>query len=1803
MFSLSGYHTLNKIYEGNNSLVYRAVRQSDKKKVIVKSLNKDYPTSFDLKQYKREYKIIKSLNIEGVIKAYDLHKYHNGFALVLEDFGGESLKKILEKQSFSLLESLRIALKIVICLEEIHKNNIIHKDFNGDNIVYNCDTKNLKIIDFNIAVAVTRNNYKQETPDTLQGRLAYISPEQTGRINLGLDYRTDFYSFGVTLYQLLTDKLPFESNDVLELIHCHLSRNAIAPHKINPSIPKIVSDIVMKLMAKNPDERYQSAWGIKADLEKCLEDLENQKKINQFTLGNKDISDKFILPESLYGRTQIINDLLSFLFDQKKDGETTLTLICGHSGSGKSSLIKVISQKVNNHQGSFISGKFDQFIRDIPYTAFVSAFRQLVKQKLKQNPVNLQKWKKDLLKNIGDNGQIIIDVIPEIELIIGKQLPVANLSADETEHRFNLIFHKFMSVCATKENPLIIFIDDLQWSDSATLNLIKLTLTQSNTKYISLIGAYRHSEVDENHLLREMIDDVKSSQKTIKEFYLDSLNLEQTNNLIAQTLHRDARKTIILSKLVFNKTRGNPFFTKQFLQILYSNDQIYFNYNNYEWQWNSENIEKFKITDNVVDLIINQLNNISKSLQKTLKIASCLGNTFDLDTLSIIENKPSENFGNDLIKATNLGFVLPLSSDNFMGKQYQFLHDKIYQAIYASIPDQNKSSIHLAIGKLLLKKYTEVEKEKFFFEIVRHFNIGKNLINDKINYQNLIKLNFKASKKAKKSHAYSSAYKYIKTALNLLNIDSWKTNYRLTLNIYVYGAQIAYLNANFQEMEELASEVLLHGENVLDRVKIYKVLISANAHQRKMLSAINIGKKALAELGVELPSNSDGEIIAQRLEKIDQLLRERSVEELIHLPVMRNKKARAVMGLLGILFIPFFQGMPELMPFVGSIMVDLSIKFGNTPASAMGYGIYGLVLTNFLGNVSRGFSFGKLAINVMEKFPEIQFTGITLNLYSGCIHHHQQSCHQVLPLLKKYHDVSVEKGDGITSSCILVYGFTGFFAGIELEVLDQELARYDLVLGEFYQFSAKIYIDIIWQTVLNLRDYSSKSDVLRGVAYDEEIMLPKHEQELELTAIAQVYTCKLLLSYLFGNYNHCQDYIEKVKPYLMTISGIMFYGVYHFYSALTYLALWEDINSQGNILKEIRYHQGILKQWADNAPMNYAPKWHLVEAEKQRILGNKAEAIDHYELAISLSEQYNFINIRAIANELAGKFYLSWGKKKLAQYHLQESFYNYGLWGATAKINDLEEKYPQFFDLSNFNFERDSKSSPLGNTQSDLDLVTVMKASQAITGEIVLENLLQTLMKILLENAGAYRGCLLLSPTDSQNTLDDFHFAIDMCDGIASLNPLVNLGEVLPKSLLYYVIRTREYLVLDNPSVKGYFIHDSYVKSFKPISVICFPLLNQGNLIGVVYLENNVIMGNHNISFRLDMLKLLSGQAAIALRNAQLYNELKGKEELLKQFLEAMPVGVAVLDNEGKPYYANQQAEKILGKGILPNIEKDHIASTYNAYIANTNQLYPNEQLSIIRALEGETSFNDDIEIHNGDRIIPVESWGTPIYDKEGNIEFAMIAFYDNSQRKKAERVLREYNKTLEKEVQQRTKELEKANEQLSNIANLDSLTQIANRRRFDEYLKSEWQRHQRKQENISLLLFDIDYFKPYNDFYGHPQGDESLIQVAQTMKKTLQRPTDLVARYGGEEFVMILPDTSSEGAFNVATTVQNNISSLKIPHEKSLISDYITISIGIATIIPSANHKPEDLIKMADNCLYEAKEKGRNTIVSKNGW
>ena len=1548
-----GYFIQEELYNGSRTLVYRAVRENDQKPVVIKLLKNPYPDFNELLKFRNQYTITKNLDIPSIIIPYSLEVYQNGYALVMEDFGGISLREYMETGNIvSIEEILLIFLQITDIIHNLHQNRIIHKDIKPANILINPITKEIKLIDFSIASLLPKEIQEIKNPSSLEGTLAYISPEQTGRMNRGVDFRSDFYALGVTFYELLTGELPFKSDDVMELVHCHIAKQPPAITILHPNpllskqkereISPILSDIVMKLMAKNAEDRYQSALGLKYDLETCLKQLQTTGHIGNFAIAQRDICDRFIIPEKLYGRENEVNELLA-AFKRVSQGNTELILVAGFSGIGKTAVVNEIHKPIVKQRGYFIKGKFDQFNRNIPFSAFVQAFRNLIGEILSETDSQLSSWKYDLLQALGDNGQVIIDVIPELEKIIGKQLPAPELSGIAAQNRFNLLFQKFIKVFTTQEHPLVIFLDDLQWADSASLKLIHLLMGESENGYLLLIGAYRDNEVFPAHPLIFTLGEIKKLSVIINTIYLSSLNTESINKLVADALNCSLEIAKPLTEIVYLKTKGNPFFATQFLKSLHQDDLIKFDIDTISWVCDISKVRALAITDDVVEFMANQIQKLPNSTQEILKLAACVGNQFDLNTLAVISQKSQTETNAALWKALQEGIILPQNEiyKFYIGEEksphqqqdslvvnYKFLHDRVQQAAYFLIPKSQKQATHYQLGKLLLDNFSTSERDDKIFDIVNQLNFGVSLIATQTEKSQLARLNLIAGKKAKAATAYSAAFNYFAVGRDLLGIQGWDFNYRLALALYEESAETAYLNTDFETAEQLILLVLQQADTLLDKINIYITQIHSNIAQVKLLEAIKIALKVLKIIdeNINLPEQPSQTDFEQALAETQSNLTDKSIADLLHLPKMENPHQLAAMRILAAVAPPAYFAFPALMPLIAMKMVNLSIKFGNDSASSFGYAMYAFLLCGVVNDIESGSQFGQLALNLVDKFNAKDIKSKVLLLAGHFIKPWQESLQTSSSLLTEAYQVGLEAGDlefaGYSAS---FYCFDGIFAGKELLNLKTETLAYSNAIAKLKQEHILHQLYISQQMMLNLSNSLNARDCcsqLTGEAYDEIKMAPIHERDNNRTTLACLYLAKLQLSYLFGNYQQARENAFKAKQYLDGVVAMPHIVVFYFYDSLVKLAQFKDVKNidQSQIQEQLAENQAKISYWADNAPMNCLHKFYLIEAEKCRVLGQRLEAIELYDKAIFGAKENNFIQEEALANELKAKFYLDWGKRREAIGYMQEAYYCYARWGAKAKTDDLETYYPDLlhpigqeiiqtfnpFDTLttlapniSINGSKSINTSSSGSTNYALDFTSILKASQTLSSTIQLDELLSGLTQIILQNSGSERCALILPDRNGEWYVKAIATPekTELCS-----QPLEN-NLNLPIKLINYVKNTQEIVVVNDLDTDLPVI-GKYLLERKPKSLVCLPILNQGNLIGILYLKNSSISGVFT-SDRILILNFLCTQAAISLENARLYSqeqektrEIAQKETEYRSIFENVNDGLSICDLE-----------------------------------------------------------------------------------------------------------------------------------------------------------------------------------------------------------------------------------------------------------------------------------------------------------------
>ena len=1497
MFIIAGYEYLEKIHDSLITRVYRARRILDRQPVIIKILKKAYPSSQDIYVFQHQYKLMKNLDSEGIIKAYSLEKFNNCIAIVLEDFGGNSLKRFFQTgKIINLSVFLQISIGLTKALEEVHRINIIHKDIKPDNIIINERTLKIKIADFSIASLLMQEKYLASNPDRLEGTLAYMSPEQTGRMNRAIDYRTDFYSLGVTFYEMLTRQLPFQTTDAMELVHSHIAKIPALPHELDPTIPKVVSGIVMKLLAKTAEDRYQSAYGIKADLEACLTQLQTHGRIKDFILGQHDIFAKFQIPQKLYGRALEIATL-NAAFERISQGTSEMILVSGYSGMGKTALINEIDRQIVRRKGYFTSGKCDQFKRGIPYAALIKAFQTLIRQLLTESEKKIQSWKEKLLKALGTNGRVIIEVIPEVELIMGQQPPIPQLESGESQNRFYLVFQKFLGVFTSKKHPLVLFIDDLQWVDSASLKLLQLLMMSLDSQYFLLIGAYRDNEVNETHSLTLLLNEIKKAGVKVNQIDIQPLNTVQVNELIADTLHCELERSLCLAEIVFNKTAGNPFFVTQILKTFYQENLLSFDINAGNWQWDIQKIKQVKMTDNVVELMVNKIEELPSLTQNVLKVAACIGNTFTLNDLAIVNEKSLSSTATELWQALQEDLIFPLSgaykiplandlntsltlvdesekqSNLSLNIEYKFLHDRVQQAAYFLIPDEEKKELHFKVGQLLLKNTQTTEIEEKVFDIVNHLNIALELITNQKITHNLAELNLFAARKAKAAAAYELAQGYLNVGLELLAEDSWYSNYELTLSLYIEAVEVEYLKGNFEKSTCLGDIVLKQATSLIEKVKIYEIKIQFYISLNQIQSALDTSLLVLEMLGEPL---------------VENLPEELEIGNLSNLPEMVDPYKLAAMRILVKAITPAYVMNPALLSPIVFTMVNICIEYGNSSLSTFAYTFYGLLLCTSIDNIETGYQFGQIGINLLEKLNTKEVKTKVYELFYAHIKIWVSHVRETIEPLQEAVQHGLENGDleyaGYAAGYTSVYPF---FVGEQLnEVCAKQTIYVNLLVNlKISYFSLPI---IIWrQLVGKLLDKTENELRALGNFFDEEVMLPAFIESNNGALLFSVYLAKSIFLYLFENYAEAGSYIKLAEQYSGCLAGVLHTSEQNFYYSMILLAqcsIVGEIDREIN-LKQVEANQIKLKKWSLYAPMNYEHKYYLVEAEKAKFLGHILPAMEYYDLAIQGAKEQGYIHEEALANEKAAEFYRSLGREKIAQTYLVESYYCYVRWGAIAKIKDLESKYPQLISLtSNKTSSREltvtTSSSNFGTKGDVLDLATIIKASQALAGEIVLDKFLDKLLKVVMENAGAQTSCLVLE-TDGILTIKATG-AVEQEQITLWTSTSINDSQNIPVSLINYVARTKENIILNNAAKEGIFVKDSYIIQAQVKSILCTPVINQNRLIGIIYLENNLTVGAFTPA-RLEILKILSTQIVISLENALLYKSLEEYSRTLEE--------------------------------------------------------------------------------------------------------------------------------------------------------------------------------------------------------------------------------------------------------------------------------------------------------------------------------
>lgn len=1488
MNHIAGYQNHAMIHEGAATVVSRAVRETDGLRVVIKAQNPRFPVPVEVARFRRERDILSRIESEHVVSCLGLAEQDDRLSLILEDFGGESLDKLIESRPLTNFEALEIALQAVKALGDIHAAGVVHGNINPSNLVWNSETEQLKIIDFSNATAPWLPLPLPLTADErqLRGTLAYMSPEQTGRLNRGVDHRSDFYSLGATLYALLVNTPPFSSPDTLEMVHAHIARTPTPLHERDPSIPAAISEIVMKLLSKAPEQRYQSARGIQADIRHCLNQLRAGLDIaEEFVPGRHDIPEIFGVSGKLYGRNEERRILTEALYRATR-GLAEFALVSGPSGIGKSSLAFELAHQTTARGGYFIAGKFDQITSGAPYSAVAAAFLQLAADLLSATKQARDRYRAKLLSTLGANTRIIVDLIPQLELIVGAQPPVPALPADATRNRFHLVFKQFIGAVASYDHPLVLFLDDLQWADRSSLSLVAELVTDTASQYFFVVGAYRTSEVGADHPLIQTISRMRDEGAAMVEVKLSPLNRGDVGELLGDSFQASRNKVAPLADAIIDKTDGNPFLMHRLLTQLHDKEFLQFDDNKSRWHWDIKAIRAYGSENTTADLIEATLRELPAPTQKLLSKAACLGLRFDLDKLSLIVEENRSGVLRTLTPAIRghllsaVATTLPPNEagETFVETRFGFIHDQVQRAAYELIPGKSRSAVHLDIGRKLLARRPIDELGEQDFEVLEHLNRGCTLIEDRKERLELIRLNLKAGLSAKVASAYGAARQYFEVARELLKEDGWVKNCALTRQVYMGCAETEFLVGDVLRARDLIKKALEHTDNPVERAELHDLLIVQQTLQGKYDEAVEVGRESLAALGVPLPSSDFESALDQELNRVRDLDPEKQAKQMAPVMKMNEPKIQAAMRLLMNLLPPTDFTNATLNSWVAVKMVNLSLEFGYAPESAKGFANLGNVLA-LKGQYKRGAAFGSLALSVLEHFESTALKPRVLYTLATYLNHWIHPLQESRRIGDEAFRACLDVGELQYAGYVLGFHKTmnEIFLGENLESVRRKLDEYLRFTTKTKNNLARSVVVAAYNVVLNLQGQSPGYASFDSDLISEKEMLADCETRGTSMAVCLFHLLQAHAFFLHGDYRQALAKISEAEKRIEYVSTTMSVAILPFIDAMTLSAMHSGVRELEAIgcWDRLLAHREAIAHWEQLCPNNFKAPSLLVQAEIARLEGRHIEAMRLYDSAIESATDTGFIPIDALANERAGRFWLTLEKPDFAKNYLERAHASYARWGARRKVERLAQEFP---DLAPDRLASDDRAAGTDSRRwpQNLDLEAVIRMSQAIASELRLERLLATLVKLLIEAAGAQRALLFRAESDG--------LKLEAIGDVDSETPLVlesiavDDAKGFPKSVVNFVAQTNRELVLDDALSDEHYRNDPYVREKGLKSVLCLPFIQQQRLAGIVYLENRLATGVFTAD-RVGLVRVLAAEAAIAINNALLFGSVERKVE------------------------------------------------------------------------------------------------------------------------------------------------------------------------------------------------------------------------------------------------------------------------------------------------------------------------------------
>jgi PAS domain S-box-containing protein len=1496
----SGFSGLHLAWEDGDRLFYRGWRDDANHQqpvlVVLPAIN---PPALDsLKRLSHEFELKNELADDSwAVRPLEMLREHGRTMLVLSDPGGEPLHRLLatamEVQSF-----LRVAISLSLAVGRLHDRGLVHKDIKPANIITDLATGRAWLTGFGIATRVPRERPALEPPETIAGTLAYMAPEQTGRMNRSIDSRSDLYALGVTLYQMLTGTLPFTAADPMEWVHCHVARRAIPPSERVKEVPGAISAIIMKLVAKTAEDRYQTATGLQRDLERCLAAWQAQRRIEYFRLGQHDQPDRLLIPEKLYGRDREIKNLRAS-FDRVGTGSRPeLVLISGYSGVGKSALVMELHTALVSSSGLFASGKFDQQKRDIPYAALAEAFQSLVRHLLAKSDADLAPWRDALCEALDPLGGLIVDLVPELQLIIGDQPSVPEVLPQDAQRRFQFVVRRFVGVFAGPDHPLALFLDDLQWLDVATLDLLEHLLIRSDLRHLLLIGAYRDNVVDAMHPLRRKLDAIRDAGARVQEISLAPLGRDGVDQFVADALRCEPARAAPLAQLMYDKTGGNPFFLIQFLYTLAEEALLTFDHETAQWRWDLARIHAKGYTENVADLMIAKLSGLSDEARKALLGLASLGNSAEVAALALVHETSERQVHADLREAVRLGLIEPL------GGSYKFMHDRVQEAAYGLGSAEDKPALHLRIGLALAGHLTPDETSDKLYVVANQLNRGVSAVTSEADRERIVAVNLVAGRRARAATAYKAAIVYLEFARELLGDEAHPRCSPTAFAIAWLRAECEFLAGHLDVAEAQLLVLSQSSPNLQASADVTRLRTNLYTARGQCAQAVDVCLEFLRQVGIDWRPHPIDQEVDEEGDLLRRLAEELSDDQLHALPAMTDPDHLATMAVFTDLVTPALLTDLNLSNIVILASARLTLQRGICDRSSYPLVCVFSVLNIRYSQAELGLRLAQFGVSLANQQPELRWSGRTLMVFGHFVTPWVLPIRSGEPFIRRALEIALATGDltWVTYSHRALV-LSRYFSGDPLREVCKE-AEQAIAFAEASGLHGHVgALAPQRNLVLSLMGCDRESGF--------ELLDPTAPHPLEGTL--QQYACidyiaRIQAELFHGRHDAALAFVERGDKLFRTVRAYLDTVEYRFYAALAHAAAYAASSPQRREVhvSNLHQHHRELAIRCAQVPANFADRLTLLAAEIARIEGRELEAEQLYEEAIRLAQEAGFVHIEAIAAECAARFYEARGVRTVVLAYLANARDCYRRWGADAKVRQLDEMYPQLREKEPVLGSMNTIGTPVGQ----LDLVTILKVSEAVSGEIVLEKLIDTLLRMAIQHAGAERGLLIL-PQDSElrihaeATADGGAVTIDLRDSPIS-------GAEMPESLVLYAARTQESVILDDASGSDEFGNDGYIRRKHARSVLCLPLIKQGKSIALLYLENNLAAGVFTPA-RVSVLKFLASEAATSLDNARLYRELQERESRIRRLVDANIIGIHIFNGEGIIVDANRSFLKTVG--------------------------------------------------------------------------------------------------------------------------------------------------------------------------------------------------------------------------------------------------------------------------------------------------